>query len=306
VRSHHVRGYLKALRELGCRSIICLPVSPLINYNVLREYDFTAPGSGEFMNRHDYSGFDAISYVDGLYLDTYRRFMGSMGLTDGLPRNSTCIGSLRYYPQWIRIRDAALPSSGPAQAKPSAQGPASKHLLVLLSRLKTNVNRHELQACLDWLAQAEGFEIRVKGHTRAGKGDDALQLHSLKDANNEDTSTLIDWSDAIVFWGTSAALEGYAKGKTMACIPFVSSNLNLYEHYEAGFIARCRDDMVLFLHQYAQTGVAAPYSHAGIDRLMREVVQAGQRDWLEHREFTVRYLAEQEQQAPTSSISEAR
>lgn len=304
VRSHHVRGYLKALRALGCRSIICLPVSPLINYNVLREYDFTSPGSREFLNRHDYSGFDALSHVDGLYLNTYRSFMLSLGLKDGLPRRTHCIGSLRYYPEWIRIREAALPGSGLSAAVRGAQQQSDKRLLVLLSRLKTNVNRAELQACLDWLAQAEGFEIRVKGHTRAGQGDGALQLHAMQDANREDTSALIDWCDAVLFWGTSAALEGYSKGKTMICMPFVSSNRNLYAHYRAGFIARCRDDLVLFLTRYGRTGSAEPYDQDGAETMLREVVRSGQSDWQTHVEFTLTLLQEAED-AGTASPHDA-
>lgn len=301
VRSHHVQGYLMALRKLGCKSIICLPVSPLINYNVLREYGFGTTGQKDFINKHDYRGFDALSYVDGLYLKHYRAFMKSLGLRGGLPEKTNCIGSLRYYPEWLRIRGPSA-SNGCKTLGERPQGHAGKKkLLVLLSRLKSNVNVAELQACLDWLAQTHELEIRVKGHTRCGEGDLALQLRGLHEANAIDTSALVDWCDAIVFWGTSAALEGYTKGKIMFCIPFVSSNLNLYEYYQAGKIARCRDDLVLTLSEYARTGLAEPYNHDGIRRMLREVVQAGQRNWQDHIEFILRYL--QDNEAALSSDS---
>ncbi|MFM7313334.1 MAG: hypothetical protein ACKO0M_09235 [Cyanobium sp.] len=306
VRSHHVSGILKALRALGCRSIICLPVSPLINYNVLREYDFTTPGSQEFRNRHDYSGFDALSYVDGLYLEHYRSFMQGMGLPDGLPRDTNCIGSLRYAPEWIRIRSTATAREAADSAPQAARGHTHKRLLVLLSRLKANVNREELQACLDWLAQADGFEIRIKGHPRASGAEAGLQLHAMQDANSQDTSTLVDWCDAILFWGTSAALEGFAKGKTMICIPFVSSNLNLYVHYSVGFIARCRDEMVLGLRRYLQAEKIEPYNHSGIEALMREVVRAGHVDWNGQLQSTLRHLEHHERPLRTASESLVR
>jgi hypothetical protein len=301
VRSRHVHGYLTALRKLGCKSIICLPVSPLINYNVLREYGFGTTGLRDFLNKHDYRGFDALSYVDGLYLQHYRAFMKSLGLRGGLPEKTNCIGSLRYYPEWLRIRGSSATSEYETHEKQPQGQAGKKKLLVLTSRLKSNVNLRELQACLDWLAQAREFEIRVKGHTRCGEGDLTLQLRGLQEANAIDTSALVDWCDAIVFWGTSAALEGYTKGKMMFCIPFVSSNLNLYEYYQAGYIARCRDDLVLVLSEYARTGVAEPYNHDGIRRMLREVVQAGQSNWQDHIEFVLRYL--QDNEAALSSAS---
>ena len=306
VRCHHVAGYLKALRTMGCRSIICLPVSPLVNYNVLREYDFSDPGSKEFRSRHDYSGFDGLSYVDGLYLQHYRSFMQAMSLPDGLPRETSCIGSLRYAPEWIKLRATATAHGESARAPQVAAAHGGRRLLVLLSRLKTNVNRQELQACLDWLAQAEGFEIRIKGHPRAGASDTGLQLHAMQDANSEDTSALVDWCDAIVFWGTSAALEGYAKGKTMICIPFVSSNLNLFAHYGAGFIARCRDEMVLGLNHYLHSGKIEPYSHSGIAALIQEVVRAGHADWSSQVRFTLNHLEANERPLNQHSSSRAQ
>lgn len=289
VRSHYVRGLLKALRAIGCRSIVCLPVSPLVNYNVLREYDFVTPESLEFQNRHDYSGFDALSYVDGLYLAHYRQFIKSLSVANRMPTTIGCIGSLRYYPEWIQIREKSIISQNTIQPMKNVEH-RRRRLLVLLSRLKSNVNAREVQTCLKSLAELSHFEVRVKGHPRSGDGDKRIDLYKLGDCNDKDTSELIEWSDAVIFWGTSAALEGYAKGKIMICIPYVCSNLNLYAYYQAGFIANCRDELVLFLHHYALSGCPKRYNRNGIDVMMREVVRAREQDWNAHRKAILNFL----------------
>lgn len=310
VRSHHVRGLLQTLRSISSAPICCLPVSPLINFNVLREYHFKAPETRDFETRHDYRGFDMVAFVDSLYLDHYRGFMHAMGLRTGLPANVACIGSLRYRMEWIRLRQQFLETSASRKGAEHLPSPR-KRVLVLLSRLKSNVNVAELQASLDWLRHAPNLDVRIKGHTRAGAGDARLQIEGMTAVDQMDTSGLIDWSEAIVFWSTSAALEGYAKQKTMICLRYVSSNLNLYAHYEAGFVAHCRDDLVLFLTAFgrAETGtvgecqITRRYNAAGITRMLNEVVQAGHEHWDAHIDSILKLLASQEEAKPTDVLA---
>ena len=71
------------------------------------------------------------------------------------------------------------------------------------------------------------------------------------------------------------AIEGYIKHKNMICLSYLVSNRNLFEKYNAGFIARCHDDVFLALHNYLNTGSLGRYDQEGCSRLIDEIILAG-------------------------------
>lgn len=266
VRSYAVKGILNSLRRLGIKKVICLPVSPLINYNVLREEKFVDFASDAFLRDHDYSGFDAVGFVDLNFVDSYQKLLSLLGLKDTLTGRTKALGSIRYCSEWMAVRERYLiPAYGQLTSR--------KKVVFFLSRLSGNVNAAEVDSVLRILADFHEFDIVIKGHTRENAGS-VLSFKNITLADDISSSSLIDWSDIIMFWSTSVAIEGYLKGKVMICLAYLSGNLNLYEKYNAGCIARCRDDVVKALHALS-TGKDLEYSQSGQVKFIKEIVEAG-------------------------------
>ena len=290
-RSGQVESILKTLRSNGVNKIICLPVSPLINYNILRTKDETDIFSERFRKRYDYSGFDAIGFVDHFFVDSYNEFFEAINIKSYLKNKTKSLGSIRYCHDWISIRDKYV------QKKNIDKGRNKIKIVFFLSRFVTNVNINEFKKTLSILSNFNDFEIIIKAHTRS----DIEELYLHHDWQNKfvngseyDSSDLIDWSDIVMFWSTSVAMEGYLKKKIMVCLNYMSTNRNLYARFNAGFIANCRDDLFLFLNQYSSTHKLRKYNYSGCEDLINHVVYKGSKsisipqlylDFIESNEF---------------------
>jgi len=267
-RSHTVRGLLDNLRALNIPNIICLPVSPLINYNVMREKKFVDIWSEKFKQEHDYSGFDALGYVDENFVCSYNKFLPLVGLRSDLDGKTKYLGSIRFCPEWLDIRKRMVEPYTPAlrSSKPK--------MLFFLSRSVSNVNLDEVLITFEILNLFSDFEVLVKGHTREVIPDIHIKYPNITFIENQDSSALIDWADIILFWSTSVAIEGYIKNKTMVCLKYIVGNKNLYAKYDAGYIAHCRDDLVSFLLHYRKDDSVPGYNNEGKKRFLDEIVFA--------------------------------
>ncbi|MEJ2092161.1 MAG: hypothetical protein P8X65_08205 [Syntrophobacterales bacterium] len=267
-RSYMVRGLLDNLRALNIPNIICLPVSPLINYNVMREKEYVNIWSEKFKQGHDYSGFDALGYVDENFVCSYNKLLPLAGLHSDLDGKTKSLGSIRFCPQWLDIRKQMVKPYAP-----SSQSSKPK-ILFLLSRSVSNVNLDEVLITFEILNLFSDFEVLVKGHTREVVSDTPIEYPNIRFVKDEDSSALIDWADIILFWSTSVAIEGYFKDKTMVCLKYIVGNKNLYAKYDAGYIAHCRDDLVNFLLHYRKDGSVPGYNNEGKKRFLDEIVLA--------------------------------
>lgn len=267
-RSYTVRGLIDNLRALKIPNIICLPVSPLINYNIMREKKFVDIWSEKFKQEHDYSGFDALGYVDENFVCSYNKFLPLVGLRSDLDGKTKYLGSIRFCPEWLDIRKQMIePYTFSSQS-------SKPKILFLLSRSISNVNLDEVLITFEILNLFLDFEVLVKGHTREVIPDIHIKYPNIYFIENEDSSALIDWADIILFWSTSVAIEGYIKDKTMVCLKYIVGNKNLYAKYDAGYIAYCRDDFVSFLLHYRKDGNIPGYNNEGKKSFLNEIVFA--------------------------------
>lgn len=274
-RSANMPNLLQSLRQQYQGEIICLPVSPLISYNVLRQIDFYSVFSDEFRKAHDYSAFDAIGMVDTYFSDSYDDLLKRLGSDLNLGDRVARLGSIRFCKDWLQVRTQYIPSP------PALPREAPLRVAVLLSRALSNLNTSELAASLRILAQFPEVSVMIKGHTRDEFGQNIS-------VNKEwSSSTLLDWADLVIFWGSSVALEGYVKGKTMICLDYMASNKNLYATYSAGHVASCRDDLLKILLHYARGRGEMTYHQEGCDKLIQDVVYAGDHN----NHIPSRYLA---------------
>lgn len=272
-RTSHIAGLADGLRSLGVDRIVCLPVSPLINVNVLRAKQHVDVGAAGFVAHHDYAVFDAVGFVERSWITNYARTMALLGLPDHLSDRTTELGSIRYCAQWLQLRPMLLGEGGD---RPSSQPPAQSdrpRIAFLLSNSASNTDDAEVSRCFEMMELFPEYDIAVKGHTRSSRrhrGGLASHIRSVEDVS---TSDLIDWADAVVFWSTSAAIEGYQRDRFMVCLAYLSSNTNLYEVYDAGFVARCRDDLLEFLVRFGTERSSLRYNREGAQRFIDEVVE---------------------------------
>lgn len=267
VRTRVVLGLLTALRQSGVKKIISLPTSPFINYNIMRSNFLTDENSASFIGMHDYSGFDAAGLVDRYYEMSYHDFFGLLNWPAKLPKRTYKLGAIRYCPEWLDIKKKMKGESVNFGQK------EKKNILFLLSHPMSNVNKEEVTITIEILARFSEYNVCIMGHTRDHTKQFQLQYSNIKFVDECSTSKLIDWSDAILFWSTSAAMEGYMKDKFMVCLRYITSNRNLYSEFDAGYVAKCRDDLMRFLLLFHRKE-RIPYNNKGKNHFIHKIILA--------------------------------
>lgn len=266
-RTWEIQGLLNGLRHNGFDRIIALPVSPLINFNVLRAEKHLNIYSEKFALEHDYSGFDAIGFVDNYYFDSYNRLMKLVGLESSLEGKTTNLGSIRYTPKWIEIREKIYP--------PFEFETKGIKVAFFPSHPRSNVNWDEVECIFTLLDLFPAYKVIVKYHTRHTLKVKNYPYTNLTFLPKVDSSKLIDWADVVLFWSSSVAIEGYLKQKTMVCLDYVVGNKSQYNNYGAGFIVNCRDDLVEFLIKYPRDLESLVYNQDGITQLLQNIIPGG-------------------------------
>lgn len=263
-RTPEIKGLLNSLRTNGVKKIICLPVSPLISYNTLRQEKLVDLNSEHFLMLHDYSGVDAVGYVDNYFVESYNKTFKLLGVDSTLRNKTSSLGSIRYCSAWLKIREAYV---NPFELKTE-----KIKTVFFLSRPVTNVNWNEVERIFKFFLNYPQYELVVKHHTRDETNQDKKRYPHIKFVNDINSSSLINWAEVVLFWSTSVAIEGYIKKKTMVCLNYVSGNKNLYELVDAGFVAKCRDDLHEFLEIYKTNKASLPYNAEGIRKLLDEII----------------------------------
>lgn len=266
-RTPEIKGLLFSLRKYGVKRIICLPVSPLISYNTLRQEKLIDLRSEQFYRLHDYSGFDAVGYVDNYFVDSYSRTFKLLGIESTLKGKTKTLGSIRYCPAWLKKRDQYI--------KPFFLDTEKIKSVLFLSNPLSNVNWAEVERVLYFFLNYPEYNLVVKHHTRSQIKQDQAKFPHINFVDNINSSALIDWADVVLFWSTSVAIEGYVKNKVMVCLSYVSGNRNLYELHDAGFIVRCRDDLHEFLHLYYKSKNKLRYNNEGVEKLLDRTILPG-------------------------------
>lgn len=278
-RSHAVRGLVAAIRNSGVSHVVSLPVSPFSNVSTLRSVDMLDMDAAMIAEKHDYSVFDRVGVVDRYYLMSLDSAYKAKGMESPLAKLAEPLGSIRYSKEWLEIRQEGQEYSASERNK-------SKKTIItfFLSDPATNVFWDEVQRTITFISKRPEYKLIIKPHTR--HTPPKLKVPpSVTSDNRTPSSTLINQTDIVLFWGSSIALEGYVKGKFMACLDYVNGNLSVYKMFDAGFIMQHRDDLHLLLSYYRTNPEKIAYNNSGISNMLREVVSAGQ-----DRDVPERYL----------------
>ena len=194
------------------------------------------------------------------------------------------LGSIRYTGDWLVVRETHVVQGTFRESLPPIS-PQKRRLLVIPSHRKNNSFWEEYIRTLHFLAQFDDYDIVVKPHTRYGNDYDDLpeEITLLPEI---DTSSLVDWSEIILFWSSSVALEGFQKGRTMINLDFLNGNRSIYADLGAGFQCRSRDDVLAVLCSQEVLHQAELESREGSDLLLKHVIQGGGDDKVVERYLT--------------------
>ncbi len=266
-RTESIAGIAAAFRSLGISRIISLPVSPWINYNVLRQVDFVEWDLDSLAQRHDYSVFYEVGQVDPYYSNQLHTFFSLLGGTSPLKGKTRILGSVRYTQKWINVLKDVIPSY---TGHDSFDG-SRFNMLILPSHPKNNSCWDEYLRTLRMISNRNRkFNIVLKPHTRYGCSNDYPSDMIVE--NSVETSALIDWSDIILYWSSSVAIEGFQKNKHMVCLDYINCNTSLYAELSSGYIAKSRDDVALLVDQYPQMGKIPTLRYSDGTLFIREIV----------------------------------
>lgn len=264
-RSSQIKGYLKVLKNNGIKRIICLPVSPLINYNTLRNYKYVNLKSDFFLSRHDYCGIDKIGFVDDYFEKSFNKTFELLELESTIKNKTKYIGSIRYCSKWQNIKESFIPVFKRDTKKIKT--------VFFLSNLASNVNIIELNNIIEFLNYFPEYDVVIKSHPREKSNlNNFLNYSNITFVSNVNSTSLINWADVILFWSSSIAIEGYIKNKIMVCLSYISCNKNLFDLFDAGYIVRCRDDLHEFLEKFKKDKNKIIYNYKGSEKLVNEVI----------------------------------
>ena len=273
-RTSVITGLLAALRACDVQRIVSLPVSPWINFNVLRQVDFIKLDADVFWKKNDYSGFDEIGQVDSYYRDSLDRFFKLLGHPSPFQGRERILGAIRYTDDWLSVRAKYVNDVGADSQLPSKNS-GRRRLLVLPSHRKGNAFWDEYLRTLQFIAQFEDYDIVVKPHTRYGNGYKSLP-QNIRMMPELDSAELINWSEIILFWSSSVALEGFQKGKKMINLDYLNGNHSLFTLLGAGYLCRSRDDLMKVLLSNKEMQNAKTVSESGGDLVLQNVIQGGE------------------------------
>lgn len=263
-RTTQIKGIIEVLKNNGIKRIISLPVSPLINYNTLRQYKFIDLKSKDFLKLNDYSGFDKMGFVDNYYVNSYNKTFKLLGINSTILNKTKSLGSIRYCSKWIQIKEQFIDKFNLNTSKIKC--------VFFLSHPLANINNKEVENIFHFFKNYPEYKLIVKHHTRDKIKDDAIKFPHLTFINSINSSALINWADVILFVSSSIAIEGFIKNKTMVCLSYIGGNKNLYDLFNAGYNVKCRDDLHEFLENYKKDKNCIKYNISGIQKLLNEII----------------------------------
>jgi hypothetical protein len=151
------------------------------------------------------------------------------------------------------------------------------NLVMMLSDPRTNTNWTEIKVAVGLLAGFDEIKLVIKPHTRAvHELDFILGENCILDAQSP-SSELIDWSDAVIFWGSSIAIEAMIKQKICICLNHVHANENNIASHNAGIIVNSRDQLVEVASRLLSDDLRWSEYMPGIENFLTDIVYAGDR-----------------------------
>lgn len=220
---------------------------------------------------HDYGIFDRIVFTDDVYLTFLDRYYQSCGEAS-YPLLDRCetLGSIRFCPEWADLRNS--------MHEPYVNERGGLKLAFFLSQPKNNAFWDELHRTIRFLSQYPECTLVIKPHTRNMEFNLPEQHENIIIEEDVPSPALIDWSDAVLVWGSSVAIDAFQKKKIVLYLRYLHANLSMFELFNAGWQIRCRDELKYAAEALIADPQRMPYRQDFVQRLLYKIVQADRDD----------------------------
>ena len=262
-----------AARKLGLRTI-CLPhgmniyTEPAINQSV------KAAIESRDMNtiRGDYADYDAFVLQTEFHRDMEIQF--------GVPKDiAMAMGSARYCPEWVRVLKGLYPAFVPSSSFNPDFGEGVK-VVFMLPHWTYNVDQEATLALIEALARNPNVHLVVKDHTRGTGGLPDGMRASFKNMIGAETAgeaasvALIAWSNVVICFGSSIALEAHLQSKVLINPVYLHSNKTIFEETASSIETKSLDE-TLDAVMAVQSDVPPKVPEGSIQELYRIMIFGG-------------------------------
>lgn|GEM_PF-659672 len=266
---HNRKEFHSAARQLGLRTV-CLPHGMNIyTHPAANQAMQTALGSQQTDTiRNDYSDYDAYVFQSEFHRD--------MEVTLGVPEQITRVmGSARYCPEWADVLKILYPGYAPTR-----KYTGGIKVVFMLPHWSYNVDRDATMAMIEALGRDPKVHLVVKDHTRGtGRLPEDMRakfetFEGAETASEAPSVSLIAWSDAVICFGSSIALEAHLQGKTLINPTYLHSNQTIFEETASSIETTSLDDSLATVAALV-AGDAPKVAGSGISDLYRTMIYGG-------------------------------
>lgn len=214
-----------------------------------------------------YNDFNKVFFCDS--------FTAQKAVNRGMDEKLACVlGSVRYSSEWMKkFEEKILPQVNLPFKVPDGH----IKVLLFLTKEKNNVFEEEIIRSIEYILKFQRIFLIVKPHTRKMKFNFALESGNLWiDHENEiPSSSLINWSDLVLFTASSVVLECLRKDKPVLFLRKAIYNKVLYEKYIQSWDIECRDDLRAWLCKFIENKNQRTYTKDSAEKCLNELVDAG-------------------------------
>jgi hypothetical protein len=197
------------------------------------------------------------------------------------------LGSARFNQEWLDVLHSLLP---PFSGRDDDD---SLRVLLFLRNPDFIVNWEEVCRAVELITNFRDVTLVVKHHTRHGRLSAENRLSGLPShvqhrpnlhiiGDQEHSSSLIRWADAVLEIGTSITNEAVMLGKPVLSMEYLHGNVSSIARFLPGTAMRCRDDLFDALTELESDRHTRRYSDAERRRFISEMIAPAGDDVLDN------------------------
>lgn len=197
----------------------------------------------------------------------------------GDPNISEVWGSARYYPEWAEINLKICPKF---TADKSTNGKIK--VVFMLPHWEYNVDVSETLSLIDKLADLSWVYTVIKDHTRGNGGLDnelRTKLNSLPNVEasvSAQSPALIQWSDAVINFGSSIGIEAVLQDKVLINPAYLHTNQTIFEMTKSAFEPKNNGEVIEILNEIKNENLK-PIPLINKKLLLKEAVYGGKNEY---------------------------
>ena len=197
----------------------------------------------------------------------------------GDPDISEVWGSARYYPEWAKINLKICPKF---LANKSTNGKIK--VVFMLPHWEYNVDVSKTIALINEMVKIPWVYLIIKDHTRGNGGLDNVLRAKLNSLPNVEASVtaqspaLIQWSDAVINFGSSIGIEAILQDKVLINPSYLHTNQTIFEMTKSAFEPKNNGEVIEILDEIKNKNLK-PIPLINNKLLLKEAVYGGKDEY---------------------------